>query len=580
MNEYTEKNLAFFQKKDSDFKFTPEKTGDNLEAISAKNGSPTLRYRFSGRRIFLHSFYNPEEEAKNMVKQFKNPRLDQLVIFGLGMGYHLQALLELNPQIEKIIIVEANREIFSLAIDKIDFEQIIGDRELKIIVGGDLENFKNQFQQAWQQMSPKDYLLFEHLPSRKIFSEFFTAAKEFFMAYHVNLSGDLDLMFEKRKNQQHNTLTNARRMAVSRKTDQLEGKFPGFHACMVYGDVCQNKLDVISSCKDKALILADISSASALFEANIVPDIIFNMSSEDFSISPENAKKAAKSSYMIFTPWASPQTMVEYHNTPKFLLESTDNTLAWLIGAGLDVEPKQQNCKHPVPTMFELLLKMGVTTIMFACKLQNEEADFASGEIKEQMLKTDLRLSQVSDNHTAYLHNIDIKTKEELLLTFRPEPQEIYPVLSTAYKAGKRNVSESSFMSSFDKQHDGLKKFYQVIKRAWDFYNDLDQKLSRPETKLLEECHAQSVHIERIKFEVLANPALLDFLEPSMHPAALMQAQNSEALKDIVDDEQRVNRIIKNDMNLYGQIFSAAKSVLETCDQLVQQYPASKKLKR
>lgn len=70
----------------------------------ARSGSPTLIYRSDGQETFLHSRYDPEQEARRWAESL-GEEWDMLVLFGMGLGYHLLAVSRLYPG-KRVILVE------------------------------------------------------------------------------------------------------------------------------------------------------------------------------------------------------------------------------------------------------------------------------------------------------------------------------------------------------------------------------------------------------------------------------------------------------------------------------------------
>ena len=66
----------------------PEKRPNEFSRLTARNDLPTLRYQ--GR--LLHSLYDPIAEAEKLVVPLVEAGPELIVLFGLGLGYHLNAL--------------------------------------------------------------------------------------------------------------------------------------------------------------------------------------------------------------------------------------------------------------------------------------------------------------------------------------------------------------------------------------------------------------------------------------------------------------------------------------------------------
>jgi len=87
----------------------------NLALIKSKCGNYSLRVECEdGFTNTLHSIYDPESEAVNIVNAFTFNGNGILVILGLGLGYHLKELLKRFPD-AKIIVVEDSPEIYQRA---------------------------------------------------------------------------------------------------------------------------------------------------------------------------------------------------------------------------------------------------------------------------------------------------------------------------------------------------------------------------------------------------------------------------------------------------------------------------------
>jgi len=74
---------------------------------------PTVKVEFNGKRIIFHSKYDPLHEAqiwcKNAIESLKVN--EEIVVVGLGAGYHIQALAQAIPN-KPIIVIEFNDTFF------------------------------------------------------------------------------------------------------------------------------------------------------------------------------------------------------------------------------------------------------------------------------------------------------------------------------------------------------------------------------------------------------------------------------------------------------------------------------------
>ncbi len=80
----------------------------------SRAGAPTLCAIVDERKIYLHSKYNPETEAYNIVAKYEIKKYDHIIILGLGLGYVLKEIYKQSDPISQIYVVEKDEKIFSI----------------------------------------------------------------------------------------------------------------------------------------------------------------------------------------------------------------------------------------------------------------------------------------------------------------------------------------------------------------------------------------------------------------------------------------------------------------------------------
>ncbi len=78
-----------------------------LEPTSS--GAMTLYY--NAGKIYLHSNFNPMEEARQMVSLYYEEKYSEYVVFGLGLGYHIKALDDASLGTLRIKVFEPHAEL-------------------------------------------------------------------------------------------------------------------------------------------------------------------------------------------------------------------------------------------------------------------------------------------------------------------------------------------------------------------------------------------------------------------------------------------------------------------------------------
>ena len=113
------------------------KDGYRVEFTSS--GRMTVAVRdLEGRDLYLHSNGNVSKEAFLLAKRWTEKPADTYIIYGLGMGYHIEELLYLSPD-SKIEIYETDMNILKLFCAFSKVEALLQDMEVQLIYDPDGE---------------------------------------------------------------------------------------------------------------------------------------------------------------------------------------------------------------------------------------------------------------------------------------------------------------------------------------------------------------------------------------------------------------------------------------------------------
>jgi hypothetical protein len=109
-----------------------------LELRVAGSGEPSARIPGGG---WLHSSRDPREEARRLAAASLARGVDTAVLFGLGLGYLAEALLdEAGPGLERVIACEAGLGSLKAAFGARDLSALLADQRLGFVVGCEPES--------------------------------------------------------------------------------------------------------------------------------------------------------------------------------------------------------------------------------------------------------------------------------------------------------------------------------------------------------------------------------------------------------------------------------------------------------
>ena len=116
----------------------PEKLlndGYRVEFTSSGRMTAVIRDR-DGRDLYLHSNGNVSKEAFLLAKHWTEKPADTYIIYGLGMGYHIEEMLHLSPDSE-IEIYEADMNILKLSCAFSKIENLLQDVGVRLVYDPD-----------------------------------------------------------------------------------------------------------------------------------------------------------------------------------------------------------------------------------------------------------------------------------------------------------------------------------------------------------------------------------------------------------------------------------------------------------
>ena len=196
-------------------KIIPNK--NTYEIVKTKTNQSTLKINEEGRSYFLHSKYNPNREGENIAEENYDDSIENYIIFGLGFAYHVEELMAMAPN-ANFYIIETNKEIFRLALDNVDLDNILENNKVNLYVTDNMdeigqvlnetltkENIKIILHNSSFKAMPKDlielkYLLEEFKMKENSIEKFSPLLDENFKSNIQNYDANVDILFNKYKN--------------------------------------------------------------------------------------------------------------------------------------------------------------------------------------------------------------------------------------------------------------------------------------------------------------------------------------------------------------------------------------------
>ncbi len=110
--------------------------GESPAVRPSKAGPPTLEVTVPERgRVLLHSAHDPVKEAQRLAAAYEEARTENVVVLGLGLGYHVLEYLKREHHRDFMLVVEPDLARFRCCLEHTDLTRHIARHNILFAVG-------------------------------------------------------------------------------------------------------------------------------------------------------------------------------------------------------------------------------------------------------------------------------------------------------------------------------------------------------------------------------------------------------------------------------------------------------------
>lgn len=326
-----------------------------------KKGNITLELINANKKFYLHSKYDVYKEAQRFAKNFSEKSKDINILYGFGLGYHINEILNSLKDNQKLYILELRTDIFNFAKENIDIKKIMEDKRISLIVENSYEDLILKLNEINIQEDNSEFFI--HEPSVNAIDSKNAKFKDILDNLKVLKSSKLD---SKQKNAIRENIK------LNKDLDDKEAcvffdKFKNIPGVLISaGPSLDYAIDRLDKFKNKAILFSVGRSLRAFSDLNFDPDM-----------------------FMIIDPNEITKTHIygyEQSDIPFIYLISTfANTVSSYKGPRFyfynqEIYPNKRNAlktKSSVSTgALSMLIKMGCNPIIFI----GQDLGFYKGE--------------------------------------------------------------------------------------------------------------------------------------------------------------------------------------------------------
>ncbi|GIQ69978.1 hypothetical protein XYCOK13_28020 [Xylanibacillus composti] len=290
MKDYTVTNLIIFREYYPNlYRILRNKTRDSLkyELMDSRSGLRTLQYTNKDKQILtpIHSKYDPMNEAEKWIGQQydKLARSRHIIIYGFGLGYHIEKLIYEFPDVN-LYIYEPDIEIMLASMEARDLSSILKHSRIISFAVGNEEQVRRSFLQGVLNHI-KDSVEVLQLPSySKLFAEQINQMNEDMQKSIMDVRGSMHTAMKYQNEWTENILKNMPKVLTSNSMGSLKNVFKDTPAIIVgSGPSLAADIEYIRKLKEKCVVIAAGSSIQAFLHHELSPHFVVSMDGSEMN---------------------------------------------------------------------------------------------------------------------------------------------------------------------------------------------------------------------------------------------------------------------------------------------------------
>lgn len=253
----------------------------NIIETHTDSGQPNLQILMEDRSFFVHDSKDPIQEANQWVKDIIPNENTVFVVFGFGLGYHIEALYQKCSGTDNIniVVVEPCKDIFNKALRMRDLSTLLGNPNFHMISA----STEGSLMQQLESVLPIDLvinnsislLLKESLTNNiSVYGNYAGKIKE----HLINAEVNRNTLIAFSSIWTNNAFENLDSVLESRPIVNLYNKFTDIPVIIVAaGPSLDKNIHLLPKAKGKAVIIAVGTSFKSVCQQGIEPDFVFSI---------------------------------------------------------------------------------------------------------------------------------------------------------------------------------------------------------------------------------------------------------------------------------------------------------------
>ncbi|MCE5272256.1 DUF115 domain-containing protein [bacterium] len=334
------------------------------EVTVTPSGAPSLRLLDAGGRPWsLHSAVDPLREAERLVEAQFTDSANACLVYGFGLGYHVDRLIERLDGAGNVLVVEPQISIFKAALAARDLRHLFGRDDIFWAVGETVDQVPAHFGEVFRVASLEGVMILPHAPSMRLCGDYFTRLDDLCRKWIIAVGGNFLTNVAAVRSYFSNTLDNILALAGDPPVKRLFGRFKGIPAVVISaGPSLDRNIHLLRLLERHAVLICVDTSLGPLHRAGVQPHLVLAGDAGENNFRHLKGLGCTGAA-LVAEPMTHPRIVSEFQG-PRFTM-SFDETLMKRLAAVLGDFGKVKAWGSISTGAFDLARRLGCDPIVF-----------------------------------------------------------------------------------------------------------------------------------------------------------------------------------------------------------------------
>lgn len=281
-----------------------------------RSGLPTISVDSGAATVHVHSTFQPVVEAARWAKEPLQSEWNFAVVFGMGLGYHLDELLIQRPEC-RIVVIEPRADVFCAAMALKDQRRLLSHPYLELVVAEDPVAAAGGLFRSYLQELLADAPVFVWPAAGRYAAEYLKTLESQFVSLVRAFRSDVATRRRFHLQWLNNFFSNVRTAVADPGVSALKGHLANRPAIIVAaGPSLEKNVPLLADAQGKTVIIAAGSAINPLLKNGIEPDLLVSFDAGEANYRHfENLH--TPNLPLVYIPTIFPQILEEYKG-PRF----------------------------------------------------------------------------------------------------------------------------------------------------------------------------------------------------------------------------------------------------------------------